>query len=95
LSDSTLIRTLHPAAIIHDYSIQGAFGMTLVKRCAAEFLGTFWLVFGGCGSAVLAAAYTANTPKIGENTSFPLGISLVDVSLVFGLTGLTMAFARF
>ena len=67
--------------------------MTLVKRCAAEFLGTFWLVFGGCGSAVIAAAYTADTTKIGENTSFPLGIGLVGVSLAFGLTVLTMAFA--
>jgi len=67
--------------------------MTLVKRCAAEFLGTFWLVFGGCGSAVLAAAYTADTTKIGENVSFPLGIGLVGVSLAFGLTVLTMAFA--
>jgi len=67
--------------------------MTLTKRCAAEFFGTFWLVFGGCGSAVLAAAYTADTTKIGENTSFPLGIGLVGVSLAFGLTVLTMAFA--
>jgi aquaporin Z len=48
---------------------------------AAEFLGTFWLVFGGCGSAVLAAAF----PK--------LGIGLLGVSLAFGLTVLTMACA--
>lgn len=67
--------------------------MPLMKRCIAEFFGTFWLVFGGCGSAVLAAAYTADTTKIGENTSFPLGIGLVGVSLAFGLTVLTMAFA--
>lgn len=55
--------------------------MSLAKRCGAEFLGTFWLVFGGCGSAVLAAAY----PQ--------LGIGFVGVSLAFGLTVLTMAFA--
>lgn len=51
------------------------------KRIAAEFLGTFWLVFGGCGSAVLAATF----PQ--------LGIGFVGVSLAFGLTVLTMAFA--
>ena len=55
--------------------------MTLTKKLAAEFIGTFWLVLGGCGSAVLAA-------------SFPeLGIGLLGVSLAFGLTVLTMAFA--
>lgn len=67
--------------------------MSLVKRCAAEFFGTFWLVFGGCGSAVLAAAYTADAARLGENTVFPLGIGLVGVSLAFGLTVLTMAYA--
>jgi aquaporin Z len=51
------------------------------KRIAAEFFGTFWLVFGGCGSAVLAAAFPA------------LGIGFVGVALAFGLTVLTMAFA--
>ena len=55
--------------------------MPLSKRCAAEFLGTFWLVFGGCGSAVLSAAF----PN--------LGIGLLGVSLAFGLTVLTMAYA--
>ena len=55
--------------------------MNLGKRAAAEFFGTFWLVFGGCGSAVLAAAYPG------------LGIGFVGVSLAFGLTVLTMAFA--
>src|SRR6186713_2256135 len=55
--------------------------MPLIKRCAAEFLGTFWLVFGGCGSAVLAAAF----PNV--------GIGLLGVSLAFGLTVLTMAYA--
>lgn len=53
----------------------------LMNRCFAEFLGTFWLVFGGCGSAVLAAAFPA------------LGIGFVGVSLAFGLTVLTMAYA--
>ena len=55
--------------------------MTLGKRATAEVLGTFWLVFGGCGSAVLAAAF----PDV--------GIGLLGVSLAFGLTVLTMAFA--
>ncbi len=67
--------------------------MPLITRCVAEFIGTFWLVLGGCGSAVLAAAYTADAAKISENTSFPLGIGLVGVSLAFGLTVLTMASA--
>ncbi|UKO98073.1 aquaporin Z [Nostoc sp. UHCC 0870] len=67
--------------------------MSLIKRCIAEFVGTFWLVFGGCGSAVLAAAFTADGAKLGENTAFPLGIGLVGVSLAFGLTVLTMAYA--
>ena len=51
------------------------------KKLAAEFIGTFWLVLGGCGSAVLAAAF----PDV--------GIGLVGVSLAFGLTVLTMAYA--
>ena len=55
--------------------------MPLLKRTAAELFGTFWLVFGGCGAAVLAAAY----PQ--------LGIGFVGVSFAFGLTVLTMAFA--
>jgi aquaporin Z len=53
----------------------------LSKRAAAEFFGTFWLVFGGCGSAVLAAAFPG------------LGIGFAGVALAFGLTVLTMAFA--
>lgn len=56
------------------------------KRLWAEFLGTFWLVFGGCGSAVLAA--TAATAD-----GFPVGIGYVGVSLAFGLTVLTGAYA--
>ena len=55
--------------------------MSLLKRTFAEFFGTFWLVFGGCGSAVFAAAFPA------------LGIGFVGVALAFGLTVLTMAFA--
>jgi aquaporin Z len=53
----------------------------MTKRLAAEFVGTFWLVLGGCGSAVLAAAF----PDV--------GIGLVGVSLAFGLTVVTMAYA--
>jgi aquaporin Z len=55
--------------------------MPLSNRLAAEFFGTFWLVLGGCGSAVIAAAF----PNV--------GIGLLGVSLAFGLTVLTMAFA--
>src|SRR5215468_11529238 len=55
--------------------------MNLGKRTIAEFIGTFWLVLGGCGSAVLAAAFPA------------LGIGFVGVALAFGLTVLTMAYA--
>ncbi len=55
--------------------------MTLGKRTIAEFFGTFWLVFGGCGSAVLAAA----VPDV--------GIGYLGVALAFGLTVLTMAYA--
>ena len=52
-----------------------------MNKYGAEFFGTFWLVLGGCGSAVLAAAF----PEV--------GIGLLGVSLAFGLTVLTMAFA--
>ncbi len=55
--------------------------MKLSKKLTAEFIGTFWLILGGCGSAVLAAAF----PDV--------GIGLLGVSLAFGLTVLTMAFA--
>src|SRR3954466_10829633 len=58
---------------------KGGGGMT--RKLAAEFIGTAWLVLGGCGSAVLAAAFPG------------LGIGFVGVSLAFGLTVLTMAFA--
>ena len=55
--------------------------MPMSKKLVAEFIGTFWLVLGGCGSAVLAAAF----PEV--------GIGLAGVSLAFGLTVLTMAYA--
>ena len=55
--------------------------MNLGRRCTAEFFGTFWLTFGGCGSAVLAAAF----PQ--------LGIGFAGVALAFGLTQLTMCYA--
>lgn len=55
--------------------------MNLGTRTLAEFMGTFWLVFGGCGSAVLAASYPS------------LGIGFAGVALAFGLTVLTMAYA--
>jgi aquaporin Z len=55
--------------------------MTNIQKGLAEFIGTFWLVFGGCGSAVLAAAF----PDV--------GIGLLGVSLAFGLTVVTMAYA--
>src|ERR1700729_1282999 len=55
--------------------------MYMTRRAGAEFFGTFWLTFGGCGSAVLAAAFPA------------LGIGFLGVALAFGLTVLTMAYA--
>ena len=55
--------------------------MPLSRKLTAEFIGTFWLVFGGCGSAVLAAAFPGT------------GIGFLGVALAFGLTVLTMAFA--
>src|SRR5215813_96227 len=55
--------------------------MSLMNKVAAEFIGTFWLVFGGCGSAVIAATF--------PNT----GIGFLGVALAFGLTALTMAYA--
>lgn len=63
--------------------------MDLSRRLMAEFIGTFWLTFGGCGSAVLAAVYAAQIDK----TPITIGIGLVGVSLAFGLTVLTMAYA--
>ena len=54
--------------------------MNITKKALAEFIGTFWLVLGGCGSAVLAAAFPG------------VGIGLLGVSLAFGLTVLTMVY---
>ena len=59
------------------------------NKLIAEFFGTFWLTFGGCGSAVLAAKFLATE----GSTPINLGIGLVGVSLAFGLTVLTMAYA--
>ena len=59
---------------------------TMAQRLWAEFLGTFWLTFGGCGSAVLAATVTTST-------GFPAGIGFVGVALAFGLTVVTGAYA--
>ncbi len=55
--------------------------MALIRKCVAELFGTFWLVFGGCGAAVLAAAFPG------------LGIGFLGVALAFGLTVLTMVYA--
>src|SRR5436309_3929829 len=55
--------------------------MPMSKRALAEFFGTFWLVFGGCGAAVLAASFPA------------VGIGFAGVALAFGLTVLTMAYS--
>jgi aquaporin Z len=60
--------------------------MPLAQRAVAELIGTFWLVFGGCGSAVLAAAFPVG--NIGN-----LGIGFYGVALAFGLTVMTMAYA--
>jgi aquaporin Z len=65
--------------------------MPLSKRALAEFFGTFWLVFGGCGSAVLAAAFQPPGPPVPGAPH--LGIAFVGVAFAFGLTVLTMAFA--
>jgi aquaporin Z len=62
--------------------------MSLTKKCLAEFIGTFWLVFGGCGSAVLAARYVP-----ADNSHINLGIGFIGVAAAFGLTVLTMAYA--
>src|SRR5260370_6780089 len=58
---------------------------TMMHRLAAEFIGTFWLVFGGCGSAVFAAKFMSD--------GFSLGIGFLGVALAFGLTVLTGVYA--
>ncbi|WP_101395763.1 aquaporin Z [Phycicoccus duodecadis] len=64
---------------------------SMPQRLAAEFLGTFWLVFAGCGSAVLAAGFLA--PNVLSGGSLHLGIGFLGVALAFGLSVVTMAYA--
>ena len=64
---------------------------TMAQRLGAELLGTFWLVFGGCGAAVFAAVFLA--PNVVAGQSVQLGIGFVGVALAFGLTVMTMAYA--
>jgi aquaporin Z len=64
---------------------------TMVQRLGAEFLGTFWLVFGGCGAAMYAAGFVA--PNVVAGQSMHLGIGFLGVALAFGLTVVTMAYA--
>ncbi|XVX19394.1 aquaporin Z [Actinomycetota bacterium] len=63
----------------------------LSARLGAEFLGTFWLVFGGCGSAIFAASFLQ--PNVIAGQSFQLGIGFLGVALAFGLSVMTMAYA--
>ena len=63
--------------------------MELGKRCIAESIGTFWLVFGGCGSAVLAATFAGSV----DGATVNIGIGFLGVAFAFGLTVMTMAFA--
>ncbi len=59
----------------------------MARKCLAELIGTFWLVLGGCGSAVLAALFPYDNPAAN-----PLGLGFLGVALAFGLTLLTMAY---
>jgi aquaporin Z len=61
------------------------------SRLAAEALGTFWLVFGGCGTAIFAAKFLA--PNVVAGQSVQLGVGFLGVALAFGLTLMTMAYA--
>ena len=61
--------------------------MSIGKRATAEFFGTFWLVFGGCGSALISAAFPTGEPGAGH-----LGIGFTGVAFAFGLTLLTMVY---
>ena len=60
----------------------------MAKKCLAELIGTFWLVLGGCGSAVLAANFPYDNAAAN-----PLGLGFLGVALAFGLTLLTMVYA--
>ncbi|WP_392544703.1 aquaporin Z [Oryzobacter telluris] len=64
---------------------------TMVQRLGAELLGTFWLVFGGCGSAVFAGVFLS--PNVVAGQTVQVGIGFVGVALAFGLTVMTMAYA--
>ncbi|MDJ0617960.1 MAG: aquaporin Z [Calothrix sp. MO_192.B10] len=67
--------------------------MPLLRRYVAEFIGTFLLVLVGCGSAVIAATFTADRVRIGRNIAYPMGIGLLGVALAFGLTLIAMSYA--
>ena len=73
-------------AVTATIAAEGEAYMPIAKRLAAEFLGTFWLVFGGCGSAIFAAVFL--TPD-----NVPIGIGFAGVALAFGLTVLTGVYA--
>ena len=75
------MQRVYPLRVSAKVGVRYDSSMSLGKRALAELMGTFWLVFGGCGSAVLAAGFPG------------LGIGFVGVSLAFGLTVLTMAYA--
>src|SRR5690606_13825228 len=75
------MESARPAGAAGGHAMATTPAPSIGTRASAEFLGTFWLVFGGCGSAVLAAAF----PEV--------GIGLLGVALAFGLTVLTMAYA--
>ena len=65
-----------------------------MKKYIVELIGTFWLVLGGCGSAVVAAAFTSSdADTISQGIKFPLGGGLLGVSLAFGLTIITIAYS--
>lgn len=64
----------------------------LAKRLGAEFLGTFWLVFGGCGTAIFAARFWA-TPTLAVPRGTEVGVGFLGVALAFGLSVVTMAYA--